>query len=223
MKGGKRGDKRPFAAILPHLLPQDLLFKPDDAAMAAMGRYVDMVWEWNRAMNLVGAASREDIFARLVCDSLYLADFLRSLPLDLTARDVVLDLGSGAGLPGVPLRAVWHDGEYVMIELRQKRALFLQNVLASLRLPSTRAINADAIGYISQEKLENCVSCIISRAFRPWMQLLAMCRPCLKTTGLQIILANQPPPQLPPGWRLAAARDYPAAGKRRWFWALNPD
>ena len=75
--------------------------------------YVHMLMTWNRVMNLVGQETWQDAAGFLVADSFYLAPFLESLPLPGDPR--VLDLGAGAGLPGIPLRLLWPEGSYTMI------------------------------------------------------------------------------------------------------------
>lgn len=92
-------------------------------------------------MNLVGTRTAEETFATLVVDSLHLADFLVqdwAMETPLSGEPDCWDLGSGAGLPGLPLRMLWQQGTYWMVEAREKRALFLSTVLARFPLPETR-------------------------------------------------------------------------------------
>ena len=129
------------------LLPPDLAAVTParllEALPGRLGRYVDMLAAWNRAMNLTGGRDGADILEHLVPDSFELAAFLSSGPLadaaDAAGPDGprVLDLGAGAGLPGIPLRMVWERGEYTLVEAREKRALFLANALAALDLART--------------------------------------------------------------------------------------
>ena len=80
------------------------------AALEPLAVYLEMLCRWNAAMNLVGARSWQDILARLVADSFHLASFLEELPLP--EEPLSWDLGSGAGLPGIPLRMAWTRGGY---------------------------------------------------------------------------------------------------------------
>ena len=88
-------------------------------------------------MNLVGTRTAEDTFFTLVVDSLHLGRFLRE-DVEYSAAPCCWDLGSGAGLPGLPLRMIWQEGDYWMVEAREKRALFL-SAFAALHDPTSRA------------------------------------------------------------------------------------
>lgn len=106
------------------------------AVLPGLADYLQLLCRWNRAMNLVGARHWRDAMQRLVADSFHLADFLDGLPLP--EEPLCWDLGSGAGLPAIPLRMVWRRGTCWLVEAREKRALFLSTVLARVPLPGTR-------------------------------------------------------------------------------------
>ena len=75
--------------------------------------YLDMLVRWNRRMNLVGPASGLEILETLIQDSWFLADLLTELA---PQPGEILDLGAGAGLPGIPLRVFWKSGRYFLVE-----------------------------------------------------------------------------------------------------------
>jgi 16S rRNA (guanine527-N7)-methyltransferase len=199
---------------------------PEQAELLAT--YLDQLVKWNRKMNLVGKAGWEDVLQTLVVDSLYLADFLAGLPLP--KEPLTLDLGAGAGLPGIPLRALWQGGEYRLVEVREKRVLFMRSVLGRLGLPGTSVFHGraeDVTGAPENSGGTNGRSAdlILSRAFMPWRKLLGFVRPMLAQDGLLVILSNDPPPspdELPGGWKCGGHADYPAAGTTRYFWSLSP-
>ena len=191
----------------------------DPAAAERMADYLALLIKWNKAMNLVGPSKPEVVFDTLFVDSLYLGMFLETLPLP--AEPVCLDLGSGAGLPGIPLRCFWERGEYHLIELREKRASFLRTALGRLRPARTVAHRGRA------EEVATTLppaDCIVSRAFMPWRELTGFVRSMLAPDGLLVVLANDPAPrpdELPEGWALGGETSYPAAGKTRFFWSLS--
>lgn len=185
---------------------------------APLTDYLTLLARWNKTMNLVGARHWREALLRLVADSFYLAAFLNRLPLPPAPR--CLDLGAGAGLPGIPLRMLWQQGDYYMVEAREKRAAFLTSALAALKLPRTRALHARA---------ENCrpphapaADLILSRAFLPWPDFLELARPALKPRGFALVLALTPVPSLPPDWHCCDAVPYVVDGTQRFFWALQP-
>ena len=141
--------------------------------------------------------------------------------LPLPEQPLTWDLGSGAGLPGIPLRMVWTRGGYYMVEVREKRALFLSSALARLQLPSTHVFRGSVEHFFQGQYYP--ADCIVSRAFMPWPDLLELTLPRLRPEGVLVILALTPAPErLPAPWRLAGVRSYVAAGSGRWFWALSP-
>ena len=88
-----------------------------EKALEPLGIYLEMLCQWNKAMNLVGPHSWQNMLTRLVADSFHLAPFLSGLPMP--ASPLTWDLGAGAGLPGIPLRMLWPDGSYYMVEVRE--------------------------------------------------------------------------------------------------------
>ena len=197
---------------------------PDQAGLLAA--YLDQLVKWNRKMNLVGKADWKSVLDTLVVDSLYLADFLAGL--DLPERVLTLDLGAGAGLPGIPLRAIWQAGEYRLVEVREKRVLFMRSVLGRLGLPGTSVFHGRAEDVVGAARFSGGTDgkkadLIVSRAFMPWRKLLDLVHPMLAGNGRLVILSNDPAPDfLPEGWKSGPSADYPAAGTRRYFWSLSP-
>lgn len=184
-----------------------------------MAQYIGQLVKWNKSMNLVGPKDWQTIFSTLIVDSLFLADALESINL---AKDAVtLDLGAGAGLPGIPLRMIWQQGYYHLVEVREKRAVFMYTTLASLRLPRTMVFR----GRAGEESLP-LADLIISRAFMPWRDLLDFVEEMLKPRTIVAILANEEPPgpdEFPSGWKLKLSSSYPVDGKERYFWFLAPE
>lgn len=186
-------------------------------ALEPLAEYLEMLCQWNKAMNLVGPHTWQDMLARLVVDSFHLAAFLDKL--DLPEAPLSWDLGAGAGLPGIPLRMVWTRGAYYMVEVREKRALFISSVLSRLQLPSTHIFRGPVEHFFQGQYYK--ADCILSRAFMPWRQLLELAGPRLHANGALVILALEPAPRdLPAPWRLIEQCSYVAAGNGRWFWAL---
>lgn len=210
-------------------LPPGLAAQTPAPLLAALperlGRYADLLCAWNDAVNLTGGRDRADVLARLVPDSFHLAAFLRGPALAAAADAAgpdgprVWDLGAGGGLPGIPLRMVWERGTYTLVEVRQKRALFLANALAALQLARTRVFRGPAERLFAEQR--EGADWILSRAFLPWPKLLEFCRPALRPGGVVIIFAAAPCGELPAPWRPLAETAYTVGASRRWLWALQ--
>ena len=189
-----------------------------DEQAAITLEYLKLLKVWAKKMNLVGAKDWRGMID-LFIDSWKLADFLESL--DIPESPLTLDLGAGAGLPGVPLRAVWQKGTYHLVEIREKRTIFLNVALSRLQLPRTEVV---------RERAENLeaphipADIILSRAFMPWEKLLPFVRPLLTQTGTVVMLSNDPPPdKVPDGWKRVGSSRYEARGETDYFWAFTPD
>lgn len=99
----------------------------DAQACARLGRYAQLLLEWNATHNLSGAKSLREIEENLL-DSLY--------PLNFVDRPKsLLDVGSGAGFPGLALAIAWPETQTLLCEPRNKRAAFLRYAALELELP----------------------------------------------------------------------------------------
>jgi 16S rRNA (guanine527-N7)-methyltransferase len=164
--------------------------------LSALYEYVFLLQKWNLSMNLVGKSTWEDIIAELIVDSLHLAKYLYShpffapstLPFNMQNEKLysfqyhenehrfsVWDLGAGAGLPGIPLRILWNQGTYTLVEAREKRALFLNMVCTKLGLENTFVCRDRAENFMAGKKAK----LIISRAFMPYEKMLDFVAPYL--------------------------------------------
>ncbi len=100
-------------------------------------QYLQLLVKWNRKMNLTSEKDPKEILCRHVFDSL---QYLRAITPDLQ----VMDIGSGAGFPGIPLKIIYPDLTLVMVESQRKRCSFLETVIRDLGLPQVEVINSRA-------------------------------------------------------------------------------
>lgn len=190
---------------------------PQGKSLEGLAAYLAMLMRWNRIMNLVGARSWQAAARDLVADCLYLAEFLETLPLP--ESPVTWDPGAGAGLPGIPLRLVWQKGTYHMVEIRQKRALFISQALGTLSLPETYVHNRDIAAFMGN----NVADLVVSRAFLPWEKVLALFADHLAPRGQIVFMANEIPEAsafaaAAKGYVLAETHTYKSGdGKRSFF------
>ena len=119
-----------------------------DSETALLIKYMDLLVKWQRSQRLIGATEPRWIVDNVLVDSLL---FARLLP----ARVATLcDVGSGAGIPGIPLKIVMPDTEVALLEARQKRASFLSAAIRELPLHRCRVVN---------ERIENAGSDMVGR------------------------------------------------------------
>ncbi|RDD63257.1 16S rRNA (guanine(527)-N(7))-methyltransferase RsmG [Ferruginivarius sediminum] len=145
-------------------------------------RYVAVLTKWNRAVNLVGRRTMEDVWRRHILDS---AQLFEHLPVQSAGRSRrVVDLGSGAGLPGLVLAAMG-AGEVHLVESDQRKATFLREAARQMdvdvevhasRIESLPPLDADAV---------------TARALAPLTDLLAYAAPLLGRDGICLFLKGE--------------------------------
>lgn len=136
----------------------------------------------------------------------------------LDAKGKWVDLGSGAGFPGVALAALHPDAEVWLVERRQKRAEFLENVTA--KLPNAKVIHGDV------SLLPEGFDGVISRAFLPPAELFPLAERLLRPDGALILLLARAEATDRWGWVRFHVEHYLVDGKERraegWRWQGRP-
>ena len=199
-------------------------FDLPDTVLSPLASYLTLLMQWNRVMNLVGTRTWRDTFNTLLIDSIHLAGFLSQPWAEQTALASATpqcwDLGSGAGLPGIPLRMLWTRGEYHMVEAREKRALFISTVLARTPLPQTSIFWGRVENFMAGPP-PRTADLIVSRAFMPWPDLLSLVDNNLNPSGIVVLLLRAPlETQELSGWKPLASLVYPAKTTQRYLIAL---
>ena len=192
-------------------------FTPSASELESLTGYLDLIMKWNKVMNLVGPYSWQDVLTILIIDSLHLNDFLRFLPLP--QAPVTWDFGAGAGLPGIPLRALWQEGDYFLVDVREKRAMFMEQTVKRLRIPNTTVYKGRVEDFMAEH---DPADLMLSRAFMPWRKLLDLVGPNIRQEGRIVVLALEPTPEeLPEGWSLEKDISYKVGKDTRYFWSLQ--
>jgi 16S rRNA (guanine527-N7)-methyltransferase len=181
----------------------------DQAGLLAV--YLGLLVKWNSRMNLVGPSGWPEILETLIQDSWHLADLLAGLD---PQPSETLDLGAGAGLPGIPLRVFWAAGDYWLVEPRQKRALFMEQAVAHMRLQRTKVICGRMEALPGKRRQAGL---IVSRAFMPWRKLLAEVRGYLAPQGRVLVMSNETSDETVDGYAVECVREYAVAGGKRYF------
>ena len=130
---------------------------------ALLERYVALLLDEGKNQNLIAESTRNDVWARHVVDS---AQLLLHAPPGQTGA-LWVDLGSGAGLPGV-IVAILSGYDVLMIEMRRKRAEFLEAVVRGLALPNARVF----CGKAERASTAQHAAIISARAFAPIERLI---------------------------------------------------
>jgi 16S rRNA (guanine527-N7)-methyltransferase len=133
---------------------------------ALFGTYCDELVFWNRKMNLVGAKSHRDVVIKHFIDSLTPVPFLDNP----SAR--LLDMGSGGGFPGIPLKIAVPSLQIALLEASRKKASFLKHMIRCLGFSQAQVIHARAEVALRNASLCNAFDTVISRAAFKLQELL---------------------------------------------------
>ncbi len=109
-----------------------------DDAVLKLDKYLDLLIETNKVMNLTAIKTKEEMIEKHLYDSL-----LAAKTYDFKNKKII-DIGSGAGLPGIPLSIYFKDAYFVLLEPTQKRANFLKKVVEELELKNVTVISKRA-------------------------------------------------------------------------------
>lgn len=115
--------------------------------------FVAELMNWNRVYNLTSVRKPTDIVTRHILDSLSILEHLRG--------DRILDVGTGAGLPGIPLAIACPEREFVLLDSSSKKLRFVQQTLGILKLDNVTLENAR----VDEYQPENLFDTIVCRAF----------------------------------------------------------
>lgn len=138
-------------------------------------RFQEMVLEKNKVMNLTALTSEKQFYHKHFEDSLKLLDY-RQL------QGKILDLGTGAGFPGIPLAILCPEVEFLLLDSLQKRINFLHEVVEELALPNVTLLHARAED-AARTELRGSFDAVVTRALAALPVLLEITIPFLKKGG----------------------------------------
>ena len=104
-------------------------------------RYYELLVEWNKVMNLTGITELEEVVSKHFIDSLAL---VKAVPLQDGRRASAIDVGTGAGFPGLPLKIAFPNLKITLLDSLNKRIKFLNEVISQLGLQNIETIHGRA-------------------------------------------------------------------------------
>ena len=133
--------------------------------------YVELLARWNSTYNLTAIRDPSDMLDRHIIDSLSVVPFIDA--------DSVMDVGTGPGLPGIPLALLYPEKQFTLVDSNIKKTRFLTQALITLGLKNVEVLHT---------RIENIVGkrsfpLIISRAFTATDNFAELCGPCLAENG----------------------------------------
>ena len=143
-------------------------------------RYYELLIEWNEHMNLTAITKEEEVVTKHFVDSLLLA---KAMPSVKEKSYKVIDVGTGAGFPGIPLKIAFPELEITLLDSLNKRVGFLNEVISQLGLKNISAVHGRAEDYGRDGKYREQYDLCVSRAVANLSTLSEYCLPFVKTGG----------------------------------------
>ncbi len=147
----------------------------DEEKLNQLETYYDMLIEYNNHTNLTRITEKEEVYLKHFYDSLTL---IKAIKLDSQS---ILDVGTGAGFPGLVLKIVFPTLDITLVDSLNKRIIFLNSVIEKLKLKNIKAIHARAEEYVKENK--ETFDIVTSRAVANLQVLSELCIPAVKVNG----------------------------------------
>lgn len=141
-------------------------------------QYKDMIKEWNEKINLTAITEDEQIIKKHFIDCIKILKFS---PLK-EARSII-DIGTGAGFPGIPIKLVKPDIKMILLDSLNKRINFLNEVISKLELKEITTIHGRAEDFSRKIEYRQSIDVAVSRAVANLAVLSELCIPYVKVGG----------------------------------------
>ncbi len=168
-----------------------------DALVARLTAFITLLGKWNQAYNLTSIRDPGEMVPLHILDSLTARPWL--------AGPRVLDVGAGAGLPGIPLALTEPGRQFTLVDATLKKVLFMRQAIGELQLANARAEQARIEDYAPVEAFDT----VMCRAFAALADFVRDAGHLVASGGRLVALKGRLPADeiaaLPAGWQLASA------------------
>lgn len=159
--------------------------------------YLALLHKWNRAYNLTAIRDPEEMVARHLLDSLSIAPYIQATR--------IIDVGSGPGLPGIPLAIIQPQRHFTLLDSNGKKTRFQQQVKLELGLTNLEIIGGRAESYTPEQPFDE----VVSRAFASLTDMLVwsdrLCAPGGRFLAMKGLYPSAELAELPAGFQLQSA------------------
>ena len=146
--------------------------------------YHQEIMNWNEKINLLSRSSVEDTLLKNFVDSLTAVQFLPQ------REGCILDMGSGGGFPGIPLKIACSTLQVSLLEASRKKTSFLKHIIRTLQLTGISVIHERAENLPARESFRNGFDAVISKAAFKLPQLLTLGADFLRPGGILVALKS---------------------------------
>ena len=139
-------------------------------------KYMELLIEWNEKINLTAIVEPEEIIIKHFIDSLTILKYIED-------DEKIVDIGTGAGFPGIPLKIMLENNKIVLVDSLNKRLLFLQEVINELELKNIETVHSRAEDFGQNKKYRETFDIATSRAVANLSTLSEYLLPAVRIGG----------------------------------------
>jgi 16S rRNA (guanine527-N7)-methyltransferase len=143
--------------------------------------FIKLLEKWNKAYNLTSIRNTEDMVRLHLLDSLAIIPFIEGKN--------VIDIGTGAGLPGIPLAIYLPSIDFTLLDSNAKKTRFVQQVILELKLKNVSVCHNRVERYLPEVSFNT----VITRAFASLSDIVKLTRHLLSKNGIILAMKGQPP------------------------------
>lgn len=160
---------------------QSLGIAYDKSQIESLLKFIKLIEKWNKAYNLTAVRNLEDMVRLHLLDSLAILPFIRG--------HHVVDIGTGAGLPGIPLAIFLPSVKFLLIDSNSKKTRFVQQAVLELKLQNVTVLHSRVENF----QPDSLFSTVIMRAFANLQNIMQLTKHLLDAQGILLAMKGQQP------------------------------
>ncbi|GAW86303.1 16S rRNA (guanine527-N7)-methyltransferase [Bathymodiolus platifrons methanotrophic gill symbiont] len=151
------------------------------AQIDSLLNFVDLIEKWNKAFNLTAIRGRDEMLRLHILDSLAILPFITG--------NKIIDVGTGAGLPGIPLAIFMPNVQFTLLDSNSKKTRFVQQAILELQLQNVEVVHSR----VEQLGRDGEYDAVLSRAFASLGDIMNLTEYLLQSEGVLIAMKGQVP------------------------------
>ena len=160
---------------------EQLQITTTDKTVNKFQKYMELVLEWNEKVNLTAITDEDEFIKKHFVDSILCADFD-----ELKNANTIIDVGTGAGFPGVPLALIFPDKQFLLIDSLNKRMKILDEMIKELGVSNVNVLHTRAEDLAHKKEYREKFDVCVSRAVANLAVLSEYCLPFVNIDGFFI-------------------------------------